>query len=261
MKRVLSVILIIIPVLLSGNTVLTVAYENREQPPYYTGNNEEIPAKLPGAAVEMVQLLQRYIPGLQIKLVRYPWKRCLFALQHNRVDGIFNASYLPERRVFGRYPTINWQSSAAVNPAFRITTIAYHLYLPVAAASCWNGQRFTAQPAVTGVMRGYSIAKFLTAHGLKIEEHSSNLAILRKLAAGRIQAAAMQSVTADALLRRYPELRSRIRKLQPPLKVKPYYLMLSKEFVQKNKQLAVKIWKTLAVIRRTMFARLVRRYK
>lgn len=261
MRRVVLLLLLLsgVPGWLSGVTV-TVAYENREQPPYYMQNSETVPHRLPGVAVEMIKLLEQYIPGLKVRLVRYPWKRCLFALEHNSVDGIFNASYLPERWKYGRYPAAGNRTGAAADPRFRITTIAYHLYVPRTAPGFWNGVRFVLKPSVTGVMRGYSITALLQAAGLFYEEHSSNRAMLEKLAAGRLQAAALQRVTGDSLLQRNPALARAVRRVDPPLKIKPYYLMLSHDFVRRHPQLARRIWAALARIRETRFRLLAARY-
>lgn len=72
---------------------MTIACEDKAQPPYYLGDTNEVPEDHPGVAVEMVKALETKIPGLKIRLTRAPWKRCTTELGSGAYDGIFNASY------------------------------------------------------------------------------------------------------------------------------------------------------------------------
>lgn len=105
MKNFFLFILILCSAILFSETVkLLIAYEDKEQPPYYMGNSSEVELN-PGVAVEMIKLLETKIDNIEIEFVRLPWSRCLFMLENNRVDGIFNASYKQQRLNYGWYPT------------------------------------------------------------------------------------------------------------------------------------------------------------
>lgn len=67
-------------------------------------------------------------------------------------------------------------------------------------------------------------------------------------------------VTGDSLLKIAPEKFKRIVKVTPPIKTKPYYLMLSHQFVKKHPQLAEKIWDTIEIIRESQFDRISAKY-
>jgi polar amino acid transport system substrate-binding protein len=69
----LSILLIALSVTLFAEKIkLRVAYEDKEQPPYYMQNTSEIPKTNPGISVEMVMLLKKYIPELEIEFTRMP---------------------------------------------------------------------------------------------------------------------------------------------------------------------------------------------
>lgn len=57
-----------------AETIAHVAYEDKTQFPYYMGDTQRVLEK-PGAAVELVKLLEDRVPGLRIKFSRDPWKR------------------------------------------------------------------------------------------------------------------------------------------------------------------------------------------
>jgi len=239
---------------------LTIAYESYEQPPYYMGDTTEIPKENPGVAVEMVKLLEDKIDGIEIKFVRYPWKRCLFSLKKNTVDGIFNASYKIDRLEIGHYPTIDRTHNGSPDKSKRITNISYYLYKLKDRKINWDGNEFINFNGTIGAPSGYSIVSELKKKGAKIEETNNSINNLKKLMAGRVDAVALQDVTADNIIAMNPKKFNGVEKVQPRLVEKPYYLMLSKQFIEKNPKLAQKIWNTLKIIRKTKFDIIAKKY-
>lgn len=238
-----------------AETVLHVAYEDKTQFPYYMGDTEKVPEK-PGAAVELVKLLERRIPGLRIKFSRYPWKRCLTMLGTGQVDGIFNASYNAERTRIGAYP---WRGGQ-VDPARRLTTISYHLYALPEADLGWNGEAFEDPDLVIGAPLAYSIVNDLENLGVSVMKVRSSRQSLQLLIARRVNAVALQSVTADFLLSRNTDQFPGIVRIDPPLKTKPYYLMLSREFRAANPDLAEQIWNAIGELREEKLEALAKPY-
>ena len=228
----------------AAETILHVAYEDKTQFPYYMGNTQQVPEE-PGAAVELVRLLEERIPGLRVKFSRYPWKRCLAMLETGQVDGIFNASYNRERTRIGEYPMHDGQ----VDPTRRLTTISYHLYALPNADLGWNGEAFEDPDLVIAAPLGYSIVSDLENLGVSVVSVRRSLQGLELLNAGRINAVALQSVTADYLLANNPEQLDGIVRVDPPLKTKPYYLMLSRQFQAANPELSEKIWNAIGELR------------
>jgi len=236
--------------------ILTIAYENKEQPPYYLGNTEKVLDNSPGIAVEMIKRLEHHIPELTIELKRFPWLRCLTYLKHGAVDGIFNASFKKERLKVGAYPYKNNK----VDPSKRITTISYSLYkLETSQLILDELSKMTDKPKV-GATRGYSIVGDLRKRGILVDESKSTENAFNKLLKGRNIAVAAQDVTGDYLLSKYSEKFHGIVKVSPPIKTKPYYLMLSNQFIEKHPDLSEKIWRTIAHIREKELGALSAKY-
>lgn len=231
---------------------LVIAYEDKEQPPYYLGNTDEIPADYPGLAVELVQLLETKLPEISITLVRAPWSRCLSGLANNQYDGIFNASYQESRLEIGWYPTLDGSHAGPLDAFKRITRIRYSLYRRVDSSLRWDGQHFIGSAeALEGIAapRGYSIVQDLQARGLSVQEVPGTQNALLMLLLGRVEAAVLQEVTADAQMAEFAERYRNVIKEPRPVEEKDYFLMLSHRLVDSDPELAQRIWSALAEIR------------
>lgn len=234
---------------------LTIAFEDKEQPPYYLGEGKDLADK-PGLAVEMVKLLEERIPGLKIKFERYPWARCLYKLETGEVDGIFNASFKEERMKLGLYP---WKDGK-VDTSRRLTTISYNFYTYKESGFSWDGKNAKGVTTPIGAPRGYSIVGDIQKLGLKTEEANSSINNLQKLAAKRLVAIALQSVTGDAILNSNSQAYGNLLRVDPPLKTKPYYLMLSHSLKERDAELTEKIWDEIRNIREESFDSLATKY-
>ena len=259
MSRFLSVCLLLTLASPSINALtLTFAYENKPQPPYYLGDANQVFAEKPGIAVEMLQKLDQNMDELEIKFVRMPWKRALYSLKSNRVDGIFNASYKPERLDFGRYPTKDAKQNGPIDSDRRITRISYSLYCLDSFAFNWQGDWQMLKGQLVGAPLGYSIVGDLQKQGIEVEESSSTQSNLLMLMTKRINLVALQTISADSILSAQVNQKQTssaqqnygaIKKLSPALVSKDYYLMLSHGFVRQYPQLAQKIWDEVKRIR------------
>ncbi|MDM8523826.1 transporter substrate-binding domain-containing protein [Desulfococcaceae bacterium HSG8] len=223
---------------------LVLAYENKEQPPYYYGNTTRIPSS-PGITVDIVKQLENRIPGLKINFVRYPWKRCLLHLQKGEVDGLFKATYKLERTKTGRYP----MRDGKIDPERKIAVMSNSLYKLKQSAIGWDGKNFSNVNGYICAPRGYIITSILKEINIQVIESDSSMSCLAKVMLKRVAAAALQTVTGDALFKTYPERFRHLEKVSPPLSTKPQYLMLSHQFVIKNPEMAERIWNAIAAIR------------
>jgi len=243
------------PVFAEQKVNLKIAYENKIQFPYYMGQTSHVLKKNPGVAVEMIQKIPEKIDNISLELHRFPWKRCLESLKYGTVDGIFNSSFKEDRLDFGVYPFKNGR----IDTSRRITTIAYSLYKLKNNNLSWNGEKFINLDNSIGVPFGYSIIGDLEKMGINADDAGGTIINLRKLMAGRVQGVVLQDVTADYYIRTKKEFRN-IVKVSPPVKVKPYYLMLSKQFVKKYPDLSEKIWDAVRQIRQEDFESISRKY-
>jgi polar amino acid transport system substrate-binding protein len=240
---------------------LTFAYEDKEQPPYYMGDSLLVLDDKPGVSVEIVKKVAEMIDGLEINLVRCPWKRCLYNLQKNTVDGVFNASYKQTRLDLGWYPTTNGLLDGPVDTARRLTYISYSFYALKDSNVEWDGQTIkNIKGRTIGAPFGYSVVGDLRKKGFIVDESLSTKSNLERLILRRVDAVALQGVTADSLINSNAETFANIRKMQPAFITKAYYLMLSHEFVQNQPKMAQQIWDAIKVIRETEFDEIVSKY-
>ena len=236
-------------------TVLRVAYENKTQFPYYMGDTQKVMSE-PGAAVELVMLLEERVPGLRIEFRRFPWKRCLAMLKAGKVDAIFNASFNTARLGIGEYP---WKDGK-VDSSRRLTTISYYLYAWPDAPIEWDGSAFANTDIEIGAPLGYSIIADLEGLGVMVAKARSSMQNLRLLAARRVDAVALQSVTADFLLEENASELVGIVRTEPALRTKPYYLMLSHQFKADNPELSEQIWDAVADLREERLEEIAQSY-
>ncbi len=238
-----------------------VAYEDKEQPPYYMGWTEEVLPEAPGVVVEMIRMLETKIPGVRVSLTRVPWTRCLEGVRSNLYDATFNASYTSDRLEAGWYPTLDGTHGGKPDESKRITVMTYYLYVPAESSLDWDGKHFLNLRGTIGAQLGYSIVQDLKRLGVEVYEVASGARnILRMLQSGRFSGAVLQAVTADGILEGSDEY-SGIVKRPVPVVSKSYYLLLSHGFVEKHPELARRIWQAIEEIREEHFESLVNKYK
>jgi polar amino acid transport system substrate-binding protein len=225
-------------------TVITFSYEVKPNPPYYLGSGTSIDWDKPGIVLEVFKSLENRL-AVQVHFVRNPWERGLGLLQANQVDGVFNASFRPERMELGVYP----MKDGNIDPSKRTFTNAYFLYKLKDSPLQWDGEQFSNLNGDIGAVRGYAVVGDLEEMGVNVYEGPDQLDNLRKLAQGRLAGVADIGTMIDLYLRDYPEELGDIVKVEPPLREKDYYLILSHHFVQQHPQLATDIWNEIERIR------------
>jgi polar amino acid transport system substrate-binding protein len=254
-KISVSILLSSFSFLSHAETVFTVAYEDKVQFPYYMGNTSKVLTEKPGAAVELIQLIESKIPGVKVVLKRCPWKRCLKDMEKGIVDGAFNASFKEKRLKFGAYP---WKADS-VDSDRRLTTIAYYFYKKKGTDFVWDGKSISGNKGKIGAPAGYSIVGDLKKMGAKVSEAASSEKNLKKLLSGRVSAVALQEVTGDYYIKKDAQF-SDIEKVEPALKTKPYYLMISNQFKNNNPDMAEKIWNAVGELREEKLNSLTDKY-
>ncbi|HBC07306.1 MAG TPA: amino acid ABC transporter, partial [Rhodospirillaceae bacterium] len=84
---------------------IRLVYEPVENPPRYYGTTAQVPKNKPGVTIEVFREAARRL-NASLDFERVPWNRGLFMVETGEVDGIFHASYKPERAEFGVYPML-----------------------------------------------------------------------------------------------------------------------------------------------------------
>ena len=181
----LVMLLVMAGSLLAAPATITLACENKADFPYVMGDGEAVQQAKPGISIEALKLMEERL-GVEIKIVRMPWKRCMQEMQEGKVDGVFYASYKPAREESGAYPMKDGQ----VDAARHFNRISYVLYAPKGQQLPWDGKSMGSLSGSVGAPLGYSIVADLEALGVKVDQSPSSLNDFKKMEMGRIAAVA-----------------------------------------------------------------------
>lgn len=210
-------------------------------------NNESYPwliADRPGLNIIMMKQIEKQL-GTKVELAALPWKRCLEDLKAGAVDGAFKSSFKADRLEFGLYPM---QGDKPDNSK-RMLDESYTIYKVKGGQVDWDGKTLKVNGSI-GAQLGFSVVEQLKGMGLKVDDGARSADDnLKKLISNRVGAVALQTQEADNTIASTPEFRDKVEKVSPPLSEKPYFLMLSKQFVAKNPDFAKQVWDTVAQVR------------
>ena len=240
---------------LSAGSLLIVT-DNTPGGRYITSGGTTFDKEKPGIEIELYRMVAQKI-GLQLTIKRLPWKLCLQQLEHNQVDGIFPASFKLERTKIGHYPT----KDGAVDSSRKTRNTAYYLYSMKGSQLSWNGSDFSGLSGTIGVPMGWAIVGDLQNKGVPIKEVPIHKNSPDMLIQNRLQGFICLEPVFDAYLKREPERYKDIVKARLPIWKKPYYLMLSKQFVKHSPETAEDIWNAIRDIQKTVsFEKIVNKY-
>ncbi len=247
--------IVLVTVSLHGFTAAPVrlGFSDVENFPYQMGNGEQL-APAPGVAVELIREAAA-AADVKVSFVRMPAQRLLVEMQAGRLDGAFIFSYREERLQHGLYPL----HQGKPDRQRRIASNNYSFYKMATSDVAWDGTQLSNGRAPVGINFSFSIGEDLKKMGLTVDDGGrgteQNFA---KLRLGRISAYATLEDSADAFLRRNSI--SNVVKLEPPIVVRDYYLMLSKQYVDANKPRAELLWTRLGEVRAKRAASMYEKY-
>ncbi|MET0106618.1 MAG: transporter substrate-binding domain-containing protein [Sedimenticola sp.] len=192
--------------------------------------------------------------GAEIDFAFMPWPRALQMVKDGKVDAAFNSSFVPERAVYGQYPMKDGKPDE--NRASKL--YAYHAYVHRDSTD----KQFRDEPDVNNrilaVEPQSSINKKLIKRGGQLHEVDTYLQALRMAALGRVDAAVGIDHNFDVLLDRHPDLKEIIRKVGKPVHKNIGYVMFSKIYYAKNKELVECFWDQCAALRQTFWFKQMR---
>lgn len=182
-----------------------------------------------------------------------PWRRCLLEVQMGRLDGVLGLSHTPERAQWAVFPL----RAGAPDESLRLRRDAYHWYVAARSKLRWDGEALRGLPAPRlASVAGYSVVERLQGQGYAVETQTSSVgASLRMLALGRIDAAALLQGEAEPWLAREPQLAQGLRRLEPPLMQRSYFLAFSQAYAQQDVQRLQRVWSALASVRESELQR------
>ncbi len=196
-----------------------------------------------------IELLNRVAQrlGIRFEYAGMPWKRCLAELKTSTVSGTIGASFKAERVDMGAYP-----GGATPDINKRLNTDRYVILKKKGSRLEWDGKTFHHLDGPVGIQLGYSVGEPLRALGAQVDEGAQKpIELARKLAAGRLAAAAMLDGEVDAIFAAEPKLAVQLEEAPLPLVQKPYFLMFSYDFLNNRHDLALKIWNTIEDVRKS----------
>ena len=182
-----------------------------------------------------------------VAFVNLPWKRCLAQLQANEVQGLFAASFQPDRMAVGAYP-----GGAKPDATRRLHVDRYVLVRRKGDDVEWDGKSLSRLQGPVGAQLGYSVVRLLQGLGVAVDDGSQTAPeLLKKLLAGRVGAAALGGSDAAVYLAEGSAFAGQLEALPQALEEKPYYLLLSHQLLREQPDTAERLWAGLAQARQT----------
>jgi polar amino acid transport system substrate-binding protein len=242
---------------LSAEPIFRMVYMSKENPPRILGDGTSIDWSKPGLTLELLKMVEKQV-NIQFQFKRMPWKRCLYMVENGLADGTFHASYNPDRAKYGVYPL----REGELDSTRAIYKNAYVIYAKKESGVTWNGKALSNLSRPIGTQLSYAIADDLRKMGYEVKEEGSVANNLDKLVADRISAYADMETIVDNILRKHKPKYAAVKKLQPALKEKVYYLLISKGFAAKQPQLTERIWAAVRDVQKTdVYQEILKKYE
>ncbi|MBC7537365.1 MAG: hypothetical protein H7281_00985 [Bacteriovorax sp.] len=223
---------------------IKLCYEDVSVFPWIIGDNK-------GLVITELHLVEKML-NLKFKLIRLPWKRCQFEAQSGVLDGIIAASYNKDRAVWGVYPTKN-ENEIEIEREYRLHTDTFFVFTRKDSQIKWDNKHFeNLGKNLVGVQLGYSVGSDLKDAGYPI--HASFTAafdILKELDFNALNVAVLQNHETTKTLNEHPKLKNNIIRLKQPFKVADQYLLLTRPFYARNKELSKSIWRAISEARKS----------
>ena len=204
----------------------------------------------PGINIELQQSIALEF-GHEIEWIRAPFPRCLVLLRQNEVDMLNVASYNADRERYGHYP----KNNGAIDDTRYLKPDSYYAYVMADSNVTWNGKEFNdIQNLPVAIEIGASIRTFLNEIDISVYELSRASQGFGMLTRGRVAAVVTNQFEGS----KYES--DDIVALQPVVKKKEYYLMVSREFYALYPELSERIWSYSANVRQAKYNSLITRY-
>ena len=214
---------------------LRFCYEDKQLLPYYAGNGAVVPEQ-PGATIEHLRRATAQV-GIELKLIRLPWLRCLQQLEDNSIDALVAAFDTTREHytVYPKQPDGNPDTARAINQLS--LCLAYRFDNPLQ-------QKLKDKSAITlSRPLGYRSIPFppqttlVAAHS---PEHALDLVISGRVDATTVLCELNGIKAKEQHLDQLPVLL-----LYPALYKSDGYLMLSNDFYQRHPGIAEQLWQSL----------------
>jgi len=234
-------------VIFSNPTTIVLGHEENNFPwvfPYEKGKDG-----CDGIDVEFIKILEKKLK-ISIKLVIYPWSRCLSEMKDGKIDGVFPSSYKKDREEMGLYP---YTADKKVDESKYIHISGYSLYIMADSKIEFDGTNFKNLDGKIGAQRTFSIIPELKKIGVEVDESTMDPVLLFKmLENGRIKAATIQTARGDDILKNNDNFNKKMIKYPTDKGIfsqKPYFIQISHQLVSKYPDFSKLFYSTIEEIR------------
>lgn len=220
-----------------SSQALTLCYDYGGQYPWVLKDGK-------GLNVVLLEMVAANV-GEKFDLQPMPWKDCLESIKKGAVDGAFAASHTTERAEFAVYP----MADGKPDPSKRMHTDGYTLLRLKGSKLSWNGSKFSNLSGPIGTQAAYSIIADLKKWGATVDSNADTPeTLLRRFGSGQIPAIALLTGEAKHTMKN-PYLAGKVEIVSPPLTEKPYFLIFSRSYYDKNRKTADALWSMVAKLR------------
>lgn len=199
-------------------------------------------------SLQLVRALAEATPSWRFELRPLPWMRCLILVSRGDMDAILGASFTPERGIDLVYPR---DAKGDLDESLRLFMQGYRLLRRRGDALDFDGARFTGLVGPIGVERGHSSVMLARERGAAVDDsHPDVHAMLAKLRGGRVGGILVAEPRYATLLRD-EALLDGVEAVPTALARRPYFLVFSHAFSQREPQRSDALWREAARLRDT----------
>jgi hypothetical protein len=217
-----------------------------ENYPHVIGYSRLINKEKPGIFYEFLKVLEKNV-GVRMSLTRLPYEELMEMLKTGNTkgyDAYIAASYTPDRDKIAVYPVADGMPDYSKS----LYIERYYLYKNKKSPVKWNGVYLTDIKNGIGSATDEAIDEELKWLGYRYKEEMVDV-LLKDVAAGKLDVALSIEKGTDYYLKNHPEIAKNVVKLKPEFTARPFFIILSNNFVEKNPELTKKIWIAIGLLR------------
>lgn len=183
-----------------------------------------------------------------LKIVSFPWKRCIDMLSKGQVDALAATIWLPERDSWGAFPKQPGQPQAAPDRSLRLWDVEYPIFVPQQGTLSYNGTDFSGIRNGLSAPPGYVAWLRLKDAGVLYDGVLLPSAGLNLVALNRLDGYVVERNIGQHLLRTL-SIEGKVRTLPQVFEKADWYLIFSHQFQAKHGPLTQSIWQSIARLR------------
>lgn len=228
---------------------VTLCFENSQLYPYLT-DKEKTNTEEAGLLVDII--IKSFLDeGIDVKVLRKPWKRCLNDVKFGQIDGTAALLWSKERSAAYSFPK-DKENHFLWQPRYMIFTHK-ESKLKYEAGKIHNQKLALSSP------KGYLITSKLLKKGVTLTKEFSPLKAMNLLERKRIDGYIIEEQIGNFYVKSL-KLQNQIKVLENPFHEDYFYFVFSNDFKKKHPKLTQKIWENIASRRNKTSQKLLKYY-